>query len=117
MTIQTSALLPATLTSIFTATAGKGNGNAVVMISFCNTQNTANTLYLYLVPSGSSLTNTTPGGSTSDSPYILCYQVAIAGYDTFVFNAEKLLLGSGDKFYAAAGSASGINAVISYLSI
>ena len=119
MTILTPALLtPAnTLVNIFTAGVGKGNGNAVVLVSFCNTTSTAATVYLYVSPSPGSLTSTTPGGSAADSPFILINGITVAGNDTFVFNAEKLLLSSGDKLWAASNTNNTINAIISYLAI
>ena len=101
MTISNTAVL-ATDTTIYTST----NDSAITVIYFCNTSAGTVTLDVHLIPSGGSVLTTTQ----------IYDQLSLVENQTYVIDAEKLVLANGD-FISAIGSGTGITATISYVSI
>ena len=84
---------------------GASEERAVLNIVFCNTDSSARTITLYVVPSG---------GSESDSTKI-ANEVSIDAGDSYVWT-DKILLGNSDKISGLASVASKITFTASYKS-
>ena len=88
---------------IYTST----NNSATTVIFFCNTTGSDATVSAYAVASGGT------AGATNQ----IIKDLTIAGGDTYIMNAEKLVLSNGDKIQASSGTASAITATVSYVGI
>ena len=89
--------------TIYTST----NNSATTVIFFCNTTGSAATVSAYAVASGG-----TAGASNQ-----IIKDLTIEGGDTYVMNAEKLVLGNADTIQASSDTASAITATVSYVGI
>jgi len=69
-----------------------GTSYAVTSMFFCNLSNNPTNLTLYLVPNGSSPTNSNT----------IFKNLSIQGLDTFALDTEKIILDNGDSIFAAA---------------
>ena len=92
-----------TATTIYTST----NDSATTVIFFCNTTGSDATVSAYAVPSGGT------AGATNQ----IIKDLTIAGGDTYIMNAEKLVLGNNDTIQAESDTASAITATVSYVGI
>ncbi len=98
-----STQIGTTATTINTST----NNTATTVIFFCNTTGSAATLTAHVVPSG---------GSVSDTNAII-KNLTIPANDTYIMNAEKLVLANLDTIQCLSGTASAISASVSYVGI
>jgi hypothetical protein len=90
--------------AIFTASAD----TAVTVLNFCNTANSIDTAFdLYIVPSGGS----------ADASTQTHNQVEITQTNTYVIDAERYILNTGDAIFAAANDAGIITATVSTLGV
>ena len=80
---------------------------ATTCIFVCNTDSSAVTLSLYVVPSGG-----TPGNGN-----IILKDLSIPAGDTYFMNTEKVVLDNGDTIQGLAGTGSVLTSTISYVSI
>ncbi|NBR61745.1 hypothetical protein EB118_16765 [bacterium] len=69
-----------------------GTSYAITSMFFCNLSSNPSNLTVYLVPVGSTPTNTTT----------IFKNLNISPLDTFALDTEKIILGNGDAIYAAA---------------
>lgn len=69
-----------------------GTSYAITSMFFCNLSSNPSNLTVYLVPEGSTPTNTTTIFKNLNVPPL----------DTFALDTEKVILGDGDSIYAAA---------------
>ena len=104
MAITSTLVESATTTQIFLA----GQDTAITTIMFCNTDdNTEAALDVYVVGSGDVV-----GASTQ-----VINNLSLPGGETFVMDAEKLILGPGDAIYAQASVDTIISASVSSVSL
>jgi hypothetical protein len=92
-----------TATTIYTST----NDSATTVIFFCNTTGSDATVSAYAVPSGGT------AGATNQ----IIKDLTIPGGDTYIMNAEKLVLSNADTIQAESDTASAITATVSYVGI
>ena len=92
-----------TSTTIYTST----NNTAITVIFFCNTTASDATLSLNVVQSG----------GTSGVTNQIIKDLTIPAGDTYIMNAEKIVLANADTIQAISGTASAITASVSYVSI
>jgi hypothetical protein len=92
-----------TSTTLYTST----NNTAITVIFFCNTTGSDATLSVNVVQSGGS------AGATNQ----IIKDLTIPGGDTYIMNAEKMVLGNADTIQAISGTSNAITASISYVSI
>ena len=90
-------------TTLYTST----NNTAITVIFFCNTTGSDATLSVNVVQSGGS------AGATNQ----IIKDLTIPGGDTYIMNAEKMVLGNADTIQAISGTSNAITASISYVSI
>lgn len=83
------------------------NNSAVTTMVFCNTDVTASTLTVWVIPDGS---------SSGDSTAII-KDLSIAASDTYVFDTSKFILSNLDKITAVSNKSNVITATISYVGI
>ena len=83
------------------------NNTAITVIFFCNTTGSDATLSVNVVQSGGS------AGATNQ----IIKDLTIPGGDTYIMNAEKMVLGNADTIQAISGTSNAITASISYVSI
>lgn len=100
MTIQNTLLLSSD-TSIFQATVE----TAVTTVILCNTSPTSVTVNMFLVPNG----------GTASTATTIVSSMSINANDTFVFDSEKFILSTGDKFSGYASIPNVVAATISYI--
>ncbi len=91
-------------TDVFTAGAGE---SAITVIYLCNTSAGAITVQVHAVPNG----------DTVDDSNKIYHDLEIPAGDTYVIDAERLILENGDKITASASVASEVAATISYKAI
>jgi len=92
-----------TSTTLYTST----NNTAITVIFFCNTTGSDATLSVNVVQSG---------GSAAATNQII-KDLTITGGDTYIMNAEKMVLGNADTIQAISGTSNAITASVSYVSI
>lgn len=90
-------------TTIYTSS---GN-SATTCIFFMNDNASARTLDVYIVPNGDSAATTTQ----------IIKSLSIDAGDTYILNAEKIVLADGDTIQATASATSSIYATVSYVGI
>jgi len=90
-------------TALYTSTGQ----SATTCLFACNTSGGAVTLSLYIVPNGD-----TPGNGN-----IVLDELSIPAGDTYMMNAEKIVLENGDSIQGVAGTGSALVSTISYVSI
>jgi len=101
------AILNTTLSTI-AANVLVSTGNTVATtMYFCNNTASTATFTLYAVQNGG-----TPNGTNT-----IYSTVPVTAYDTYVIDAEKLILGNGDTLRAASNTAGAIICTVSYIGI
>ena len=90
-------------TSLYTSTGQ----SATTCLFACNTSAGAVTLSLYIVPNGDTVGNSN----------IVLDELSIPAGDTYIMNAEKIVLENGDSIQGVAGTGSALVSTISYVSI
>lgn len=111
MSIQTS-----NVTTTGNAVYTSSGNTAVTWLSICNFSNSTVVANVYVVPNGSSLSNT---NIVLASLTLASGGAGNAGGDTYqVYSAgEKLLLGNGDAIWINANANTSLTAVTSYTTI
>ena len=102
MTIRTSALT----TTAANLYVSSGN-SAITTIHICNYSSTAQTVNVYIVPSG----------FTANTQNIIYSNLSVSAYNTQIVFAEKFILGNGDTIQANVSNASTTSATISSIGI
>lgn len=96
--------------SVLTTSAANvyvSSGNSVIStMYFCNTDTSARTINVFLLSSGN---------VTANIARQIYSEVQIAANDTFVVDAEKLVLANGDMIQANASVNSVVTATINYV--
>lgn len=105
MAIINSAIT-STGTDIYTA-AGSGQEHAVTCIIFCNISASDAILTVHVVPSTGVVQNTNK----------IINNLTIPAAETFTFDTEKMILESGDRFYAIADANSRLVATVSHMRV
>ena len=104
MAITSTLVELATTTEIFSATGDQ----AITTIIFCNTDSMTDvTLDVYVVANG----------DVVDASTKVLNALSLPATETFVMDAEKLILGNGDKIYAQASSDLIVSACVSSVGI
>ena len=106
MAITNVLLTTTNILKVFSAAANEEQ--AVTTMFFCNNSNSTTTnvlLNIYLVPQGSAVG---PGTGT-----MVINSLSLPRQETFVFDAEKLILSNTDAIYAQANVANVVVATIS----
>jgi hypothetical protein len=80
---------------------------AITSMYFCNTGSNMESFTVFVVPQGE-----------TQSPVHTIYEaVQVAAHDTYIVEAEKLLLSDGDTIQAVATTANVIAATVSYMGL
>jgi hypothetical protein len=58
-----------------------------------------------------------PAAGTAGNNNIIIPNLQIAGYDTYIMNTERLVLGNGDMIQANANTGSALTATVSYTGV
>jgi hypothetical protein len=82
-----------------------GGNTAVTTMFFCNNSNTATAVTIYLVPNALPVSTST----------VIINSLPLPSTETFVFDAEKIILGPGDSIYAQATVNNVVVATVSYV--
>lgn len=107
MSINQVTITNAAAGSILVPAPGSGSSYANVGIFFCNYSTSAVTVDVYLLP-----TDGTPANANS-----IMRSLSLQPKETFVFNVEKFLLGTGNLIRAVASAGSSVVATASYIAI
>jgi hypothetical protein len=100
MSITNTALSTGAAANVYTS-----SGNSVVStLHICNFSATAQTVNVYIVPSG----------TEANSTNIIYSNVSIASYNTYVVDKEKFILANSDSIRANANSASTVSVSVTY---
>jgi len=98
----TATIINSTLTSVFLS----GSQNAITTMFFCNNSaNTSTSVNVYAVPAG-----LPPGTGT-----IIINALPLPATETFVFDAEKIILENGDQIWATSLVSGVVTALVSYV--
>lgn len=85
------------------------SGNTVVStMYFCNYDNTARNLWVWLIPAP---------GTAANTSVLIYNNIQIASGDTFVVDMEKLVLAHDDQIKANISSGTSITATVNYVGI
>ena len=79
----------------------------VVTLYIANYTASAVTANVYLIPAS----------GTASNSNIIIPNLQIAGYDTYIMNTERLVLGNGDMIQANANTGSALTATVSYTGV
>lgn len=101
------SIINANLTTEATPVYTSTGSSATTALYFHNTDGTARTFNLYVVPNGQTIGNV----------HRIYGAKSVSSQDTYIIDMEKLLLDNGDQLYANASANSAIVTTISYTSI
>jgi hypothetical protein len=100
MSITNTALTTGAAATVYTS-----SGNSVVStMHICNITNAAQSVNVYVVPSG----------TIANSVNIIYSNVSIAAYNTYVVDKEKFVLANGDSIRANCNTASALSVSVTY---
>lgn len=102
----TNSAITATGTDIFTA-GGSGQEHAVTCVIFCNISTSDAVLTVHVIPNGGLVSNTNR----------IINELTVPAKETFTFDTEKMILNSGDKFYATADSNNRLVVTVSHMRV
>lgn len=96
-----------TTADVATTVYSSTNNSAITTVYLCNTSSTATSANVFVVPNGSS-----PGPVTQ-----IYSSIRLAGEDTYVMEAERLLLENGDSLRVEVSTANVVTVTVSYTGI
>jgi hypothetical protein len=102
------AIINTQLTTTATTTVYTSSGSSAITTAYiCNTSGTDVTANVFVVPSA---------GTAGPANQIYSF-LPLAGYDTYVMEAERLLMSGGDTLQIEASAGNSLTATVSYTGI